>query len=78
MNPLVPVHRHLAEIQAGFANWLQNLGYLTAARQKQMPILERLQSGAHVKARSVRHGHADVGVPVGINSKLGDIDGLLS
>jgi hypothetical protein len=58
MNPLVPVHRHRAEIQVGFANRLQNLGYLTAARQKQMPILERLQSRTHVKARSVRQGHS--------------------
>ena len=33
MNPLVPVHRHLVEMQIGLANRLQNLGYLTTARQ---------------------------------------------
>ena len=78
MNRLVPVHRHPVEIRVGLANRLQNPRYLATAGQKQMSVLERLQSRTRVEARSVRHGHPEVGVPVGINSKLGDIDGLLS
>ena len=29
-----------------------------------------------VKAGSMRQGHAKVGVPVGINGQLGDVEGL--
>ena len=62
MDPSIPMLGNVAEIQAGFADRLQDLRHLATTRQKEVPILERLQSRTQIKTRPMGKGHAKIGV----------------
>lgn len=77
MHDLLPSRRNLCEVNIGATDRSQELGVVTTVRQKEVSILQCLQSRTQIKAQELGDRHGDVSA-VGIDGKEGGLEPLIA
>lgn len=70
----LPVVDDLAEVDLCVTDRPDGLGKPRAARDEQVPILERLQTWAQIEPQQASECHCDVGIAVRVDGQLGGLE----
>src|SRR3974390_2816888 len=74
----IPVRPDALEVDGGATDLAYAIWDRRAARQDQVPILERLQARAKVEAQELGERHRKVGVAVRVDGELRDVELLVA